>query len=74
MYLAHSPVITVNKICKTYDVLRSKCSGTIGDSKHARRSPYDGTEPVAYLGFLFGGLFKIFLEKWGHLNGAKRHV
>ena len=29
MYLAHRPVITVNKICKTYDVLRSKCTGTI---------------------------------------------
>ena len=49
MYLAHRPVITVNKICKTYDVLWSKCTGTIGDSKPARTSPYDGTEPVILL-------------------------
>ena len=27
---------------------------------------------VAYLGFHFGGGFKIFLEKWGYLHGAKR--
>ena len=49
MYLVHRPVITVNKICKTYDVLRSKCTGTISDSKSARTSPYDGTEPVILL-------------------------
>ena len=49
MYLAHRPVITVNKICKIYDVLRNKCTGTIGDSKPARTSPYDGTEPVILL-------------------------
>ena len=41
MYLAHRPVITVNKLCKTYDVLRSKCTGTIGDSKPAQTCPYD---------------------------------
>ena len=29
---------------------------------------------VAYLGFHFGGGFKIFLEKWGNLHGAKRHA
>ena len=30
---------------------------------------------VAYLGFHFGGGgFKIFLEKWGYLHGAKRHA
>ena len=40
MYLAHRPVITVNKICKTYD---------IGDPKPARTSPYDGTEPMILL-------------------------
>ena len=30
---------------------------------------------MAYLGFHFGGGggFKIFLEKWGYLNGAKLH-
>ena len=30
-------------------------------------------EPVAYLGFHFGGGrgFKIFLEKWGYKHGAK---
>ena len=49
MYLAHRPVITVNKICKTYDILRSECTGTIGDPKPARTSPYDGTEPVILL-------------------------
>ena len=47
MYLAQRPVITVNNICKTYDVLRS--TGTIGDSKPAHTSPYDGTEPVILL-------------------------
>ena len=49
MYLAHRPVITVNKICKTYDILRSECTGAIGDPKPARTSPYDGTEPVILL-------------------------
>ena len=49
MYLAHRPVITVNTICKTFDVLRSKCTWTIRDSKPARTSPYDGTEPVILL-------------------------
>ena len=49
MYLAYRPGITVNKICKTYDVLRSKCTGTISDSKPARTSSYDGTEPVILL-------------------------
>ena len=49
MYLAQGPVITVNKICKTYDILRSECTGTIGDPKPARTSPYDGTEPVILL-------------------------
>ena len=49
MYLAHRPVITVNKICKTYVVLRSKYTGTISDPKSARTSPYDGTEPVMLL-------------------------
>ena len=29
---------------------------------------------MAYLGFYFGGGFKIFLEKWGYLHGAKRHA
>ena len=29
---------------------------------------------MAYLGFHFGGGFKIFLEKWGNLHGAKRHA
>ena len=29
---------------------------------------------MAYLGFHFGGGFKIFLEKWGYLDGAKRHA
>ena len=29
---------------------------------------------VAYLGFYFVGGFKMFLEKWGYLHGAKRHV
>ena len=29
---------------------------------------------VAYLGFHFGGGFKIFLEKWGYLHGVKRHA
>ena len=29
---------------------------------------------VAYLGFHFGGGFKIFLEKWGYLHGANRHA
>ena len=29
---------------------------------------------VAYLGFHFGGGFKIVLEKWGYLHGAKRHA
>ena len=29
---------------------------------------------VAYLGFHFGGGFKIFREKWGYLHGAKRHA
>ena len=29
---------------------------------------------MAYLGFHFGGGFKIFLEKWGYLHGAKRHA
>ena len=29
---------------------------------------------VAYLGFHFGGGFKIFLEKWGYLHGASRHA
>ena len=29
---------------------------------------------VAYLGFYFGGGFKIFLEMWGYLHGAKRHA
>ena len=33
---------------------------------------YDST--VAYLGFHFGGGFKIFREKWGYLHGAKRHA
>ena len=46
MFLAHRPVITVNFICKNYDVLRSKCTGTISDSKPARTFPYDGMEPV----------------------------
>ena len=31
-------------------------------------------ESVAYLGFHFGGGFKIFLEKWGYSHGAKRHA
>ena len=63
MYLAHSPVITVNKICKTYDVLRSKCTG---DSKPSRRSPYDGTEPVAYPRISFrGGCLKYFWKSGG---------
>ena len=48
-YLAHRPVITVNTICKTYDLLRSKCTGTIGHSKPAGTSPYDGTEPMILL-------------------------
>ena len=30
-------------------VLSNKCTGTIGDSKPARTSPYDGTEPVILL-------------------------
>ena len=29
---------------------------------------------VTYLGFPFGGWFKIFLEKWGYLHGVKRHA
>ena len=29
---------------------------------------------AAYLGFHFGGGFKIFLEKWGYLHGASRHA
>ena len=49
MYLAHRPVITVNTICKTFDVLRSTCTGTISDSKPAGTSPYDATEPVILL-------------------------
>ena len=49
MYLAYGPVITVNKICKTYDVLRSKCTGTIGDSKPARTSPYRPAAHEIYL-------------------------
>ena len=49
MYLAHRPVITVNTICKTYDVLRSECTGTIGDPKPTRTSPYDGSKPVILL-------------------------
>ena len=32
------------------------------------------TNSVAYLGFHFGGGFKIFLEKWGYLHGAKGHA
>ena len=32
------------------------------------------SQSVAYLGFHFGGGFKIFLEKWGNLHGAKRHA
>ena len=34
----------------------------------------DILQSVAYLGFHFGGGFKIFLEKWGYLHGAKRHA
>ena len=34
---------------KINDVLSSKCAGTIGDSKPAHTSPYDGTEPVILL-------------------------
>ena len=30
-------------------VISSKCTGTIGDSKPACTSPYDGTEPVILL-------------------------
>ena len=26
------------------------------------------------IGFHFGGGFKIFLEKWAYLHGAKRHA
>ena len=33
-----------------------------------------GIISVAYLGFYFGGGFKIVLEKWGYLHGAKRHA
>ena len=29
--------------------MSNKCTGTIGDSKPARTSPYDGTEPVILL-------------------------
>ena len=35
---------------------------------------YLGFTSVAYLGFHFGGGFKIFLEKWGYLHGAKPRV
>ena len=34
---------------KINDVLSSKCAETIGDSKPAHTSPYDGTEPVILL-------------------------
>ena len=34
---------------KVNGILGSECSGTIGDSKPARTSPYDGTEPVILL-------------------------
>ena len=32
-----------------YWYLGSKCTGTVGDPKPARTSPYDGTEPVILL-------------------------
>ena len=37
------------------------------------RVPYIHVQSVAYLDFISGG-FKIFLEKWGYLHGAKRHA
>ena len=43
------PVITINIICKPNDVLRSKCTGTIGNPKPASTSPYDATEAVLLL-------------------------
>ena len=43
------PIITTNKICKPNDILRNKCTGTIGSPKPACTSPYDGTEPVILL-------------------------
>ena len=49
MYLVHRPVTTTNIEYKINVVLSNKCTGTIGDSKHACTSPYDGTEPVILL-------------------------
>ena len=43
------PVTTTIKICKPNDILRNKCTGTIGNPKPACTSPYDGTEPVILL-------------------------
>ena len=46
LYLAHRPVTTTNIEYKINVDLSNKCIGSIGDSKPACRSPYDGTEPV----------------------------
>ena len=48
-FLAHRPVTRTNIDYKINVVLSNKCTGTIGDSKPACTSPYDGTEPVIHL-------------------------
>ena len=35
------PVITTIKMCKPNDILRNKCTGTIGNPKPACTFPYD---------------------------------
>ena len=45
LYLACMTVLTTNKIYKPNDILRSKCTGTIGNPKPACTSLYDGRNP-----------------------------
>ena len=47
--LAPRPVTTTNIDYKINVILGNKCTGTIGDSKPACTSPYDGTELVILL-------------------------